>query len=103
MGLLDGEIKVIGKVAASSDRAVEIASWLEKSVGAGRPVWVGVFHGNAPQRGEQLAQLLERRFRVAYRVVRPLSASIYMHLGPGAVGAVVVPVDDLPFAVSPPS
>jgi len=102
LSMVDGELSIDGKISANKDRAEIIAAHLETAVGAGRPVWIGVFHGNAPERATALAASLEKRFRVLYRCIRPLSPSIYLHMGPGAVGAVVVPVDRLPFPVRAP-
>ena len=104
IGMVDGELAKLGKVVGSSDRGEAIASDMERELGQGRRVWVGVFHGNAPSRASTLARALSRRFRVEYQCIRPLAASIYLHMGPGAVGAVVAPIDRLPFEVpAPPS
>lgn len=102
ISMVEGEISIDAKISASADRAEAIAKHLETAIGAGRPVWIGVFHGNAPARATALAESLEKRFRVVHRAIRPLSPSIYLHMGPGAVGAVVVPVDRLPFPVRAP-
>lgn len=101
-GMREGELAMLGKITGSTDRAEAIADYMERELGAGRPVWIGVFHGNAPSRANALAASLGRRFRVAYQCIRPLAASIYLHMGPGAVGAIVAPIDRLPFHVDPP-
>jgi fatty acid-binding protein DegV len=46
--------------------------------------------------GEDVAEL-RRRFDIAFLYTRPLSPSIYLHCGPGALGAAVVPLDALPW------
>lgn len=102
LGMVNGELATLGKIAGGSDRAEAVAEHMERELGTGRPVWIGVFHGNAPSRASALAASLGRRLRVAYQCIRPLAASIYLHMGPGAVGAIVAPIDRLPFRVDPP-
>lgn len=102
IGMVDGELATQGKISSSGDREEAIAAHMERELGAGRRVWIGVFHGNTPLRASALARSLSSRFRVEYQCIRPLAASIYLHMGPGAVGAVVAPVDALPFEVPAP-
>lgn len=102
IGMVDGELTTLDKLSSSSDREEAIAAYMERELGAGRRVWVGVFHGNSPLRASALARSLERRFQIEYQCIRPLAAAIYLHAGPGAVGAVVAPLDALPFEVLAP-
>jgi DegV family protein with EDD domain len=96
--IVDGELTILGKISASADRGEVIAEHVAKKLGAGRPVWIGVFHGNAPASAERLRASLAQRLDVRYALVRPLSPSIYLHMGPRAIGAAVVPVDRLTWA-----
>lgn len=102
IGMVDGGLTVHAKISTANDRGEAIAAYAERQLGGGRPVWVGIFHGNAPARASSLAESLRRRFVVQYECVRPLAASIYLHGGPGVVGAVVTPVDRLPSRVETP-
>ena len=94
----DGELKAAGKIPASADPTVRLAAYLAAAIGGRqRRVWAGIFHGNAPEKARRLADQLRERFDVAFLYSRPLSPSIYLHGGPGSVGATVVPLDALPW------
>jgi DegV family protein with EDD domain len=101
VAMIDGVLEVVGKVSASADRAAVIAEHMAARVGARRPAWIGVFHGGAPDLAERLRAALAERFDVRAAWVRPLAPSIYLHMGRRAVGAVVTPLDALPW--SPPA
>jgi len=93
-----GEIKVAEKVSTSADRTLAMAEWLEASVGAGRPVYAAVSHGDARAEAAILMHELTRRFDVRARMIREIAPAIYLHTGSGALNAYVAPVDELPFA-----
>jgi len=96
LSFVDGEPQMVGKCGVKDDHPRVLADWCAEHVPAGR-VWIGVGHGNAPQDAQRLLEELRRRFDVAYEVLRPISASVYLHAGPGALEAVVLPLDGLPW------
>lgn len=100
IGFVEGELKTIGKVSGKADTTLALAKDLA-TIGAGRKVWLGVAHGNAPEKAARLVEQVKRELDVVYTYVRPLSSSIYLYTGPGSVCGVVTPIDDLPWA--PPS
>ncbi|AKT39674.1 DegV family protein [Chondromyces crocatus] len=92
-----GELKMMSKVSARADAGIAIAQWIAGSLGQGRRVAAAVFHGDAPHKAQRAAEELRRRLDVACLWLRPLSPSIYLHAGPGAVGVAAVPLDQLPW------
>jgi len=96
LAFVDGEAQMVGRCSAKDDYAEVIADWLRAQI-AGEAAWVGVGHGGRPDEAERLADALRERFAVAFALVRPISPPVYLHAGPGALGAVVVPLDGLPW------
>jgi fatty acid-binding protein DegV len=54
---------------------------------AGRPVHVGVFHADAEEDAELVADRIEESVKVVERLVVPVTPVIGAHTGPGLVGA----------------
>ncbi len=102
IAMANGELKILGKVPGSADRGEILAEHMTQQLGGRRAVWIGVFHGNAPELAERLRASLARRLDVKFELVRPLAPSIYLHMGPRAVGAAVVPIDKLPWTPATP-
>ena len=96
LGFVDGEVQAVDKCSTRDDHPEVLADWFARNV-PGRRVWVGVSHGGVPVDAERLLELLRQRFEVVYAIVRPTSPTVYLHAGPGALGAMVCPLDDLPF------
>ncbi len=92
IGFVDGEVKVIRKIGAKADVIAEVVAELEQTVAAGRPIWAGVMHGDAPTRAAELARALSTRFETERLTVRPLSPSIYLHGGPGCLGVAAIEI-----------
>ncbi len=97
IAFVDGELKAVGKTSAKGDPSTPVVDWAVKQIGAKRPVWAAVFHGGAPSLATIAVKELRAKFDVRYVLSRPLSPSIYLHVGPGSVGVVVVPLDTLPW------
>lgn len=102
IAMVDGVATSVGRISAKHDRAVKAEEYLTSRLDPGAAVWVGVAHGGAPDVAEKLLRRLKDKYRVEYALVRPLSTSIYLHGGPGAVMSFVYPLDGLPFRPSPP-
>lgn len=102
IAMVDGVATSVGRISAKHDRAEKAAEYLTSRLDPGAAVWVGVAHGGAPDVADKLLRRLKDKYRVEYALVRPLSTSIYLHGGPGAVMSFVYPLDGLPFRPSPP-
>lgn len=101
VGFSDGESSAFGTFRASEGQrgaVAALANQFKTSFDRGRKAWVAIMHagGESVEHAHALLGELSDHFTVTYTYVRPLSSSIYLHLGPGAIGAAVVPVDDLP-------
>ncbi len=93
----DGELKAEGRISRSKSIPVAIAELVTAKLGRGRRVWAGVSYSTAPELAAELEQELRSRLDIAYLETRRISSSIYLHTGPGALGAFVNPIDDLGF------
>ncbi len=92
--LQGGELAVAQKVSTRVD-PVDMLAIAMTDAFAGRRVWVGVVHGGVPTLAQRLLATLRARLDVAYACTRPFSASVYSHVGRGALGCFVLPIDAL--------
>jgi DegV family protein with EDD domain len=99
----NGELTKAGAVSLSSDRIAAIVEKVESrvTVRPGQKVWAAVAHGGVPAEAEALLEATRRRFDVAFSYVQPLSPSVYLHAGPGALVLAVMPID--PAIPTPPA
>ena len=102
IGFVDGEVAVVGKVSAKAAASDVVTAHLVEKLGEGRAVWVAITHANAVDKATALEAELRTRFDVRFAYVKPLAPSIYLHAGPGSAGAVVLPLDVLPFSPATP-
>ena len=72
-------------------RALERVAALAGEVAGGKPVDAMVTHAVAPERAAQLWAALERSVPIEGRLETLIGAVVGTHVGPGAVGLVVVP------------
>lgn len=101
IGFDRGELKSFAKVPAKRDPAAALAEYLGRERGR-RRVWLAVVHGNAPDLARGAVAAITKEVDAAYVLVRPLASSIYLHMGPGMVGACVLPIDRLPWTPTTP-
>lgn len=97
LGFVDGEVTVLGKESAKHGAPQVVGDWLIKSLGPAKLVHAAIFHGGAPTDAAELSELLRRRFDLASLSVRTISPSIYLHGGPGCLGAVAIDANALSF------
>ena len=90
LGFDDGELHAVGRVATKDDPVRALAEQLAGEIRCDR-VWVGVSHGNDPDRGKKLVAALGEVFELEYVYALPVSPSIYLHISAGSVGAAVFP------------
>lgn len=102
LAFVDGEPQMVGKCSVKDDHPRVLSEWLGKQLPAGR-AWIGVSHGGVPDEAERAAEDLRERFEGVYVLVRPLTPTVYLHAGPKAIGAVVFPLDGLPWIPPVPS
>lgn len=95
LGMNEGALESVAKISAKADLGEKMVEHLADRLDAGKPVWVAVAHGNVPQKAAALEARLRERFRCEYVLNRPLSSSIYLHGGPGALWASVYPLEGL--------
>jgi DegV family protein with EDD domain len=101
LSFVDGEIQAVGKCSTRADHPEALADWFSTHVPGGR-IWAGISHGNAPDDAHRLLELLRERFDLAYGLVQATTPTVYLHVGPKALGAIVFPVDDLPTTLPSP-
>lgn len=89
--LVDGVVHPVERVRTRARAFERLVSHGVEAAG-GRPVRVGVLHGNAPEAAGQLAEALKGRLQVEELYVAPLGATIGTHAGPGTLGFVLQPV-----------
>ncbi|MFT3710256.1 MAG: DegV family protein [Archangium sp.] len=98
----DGLVQSVGKTSSKADPAEKLTEYLTQKLDPKLPVWIAVSHGRAPEAAERVATRLREAFpKHEYVLVRPLSPSIYLHLGPGAVTAWIYPLDGLELRLRP--
>lgn len=102
ISIVDGAAGSVGRMSARHDRAQKAEEYLTSRIDPGAAVWIAVAHGGAPDVAEAVVKRLKDKYRVEYALVRPLSTSIYLHGGPGAVMSFVYPLDGLSFRPTPP-
>ncbi|MCU0699080.1 MAG: DegV family EDD domain-containing protein [Myxococcaceae bacterium] len=98
-----GKPTSVGRVSARADSAARVDAWFSERLEPGERVWVGIAHGDAEALAQRTAGLLRERFKVEYELIRPLSPSIYLHVGRGSMGVFVYPLSRLPFELTRPS
>lgn len=89
-----GELAVAQKVSTRIDPVETLVSAMAEAFGR-RPVWAGVVHGDVAPLGRRLLAALRERLDVVYGCLRPFSAGVYTHVGRGALGCFVLPIDAL--------
>ncbi|TVP68148.1 MAG: DegV family protein [Nitriliruptor sp.] len=86
----DGRVEVRER-ARTWARALERVGALAAEAAGGQPVDVTVTHAIAPERSAQLWEVVDRHVTVRDRLETLIGPVVGSHVGPGAVGVVVVP------------
>lgn len=97
LGFVEGEVKLLGKESAKKGPEQVVADRLGEDLAPGKPIYAAIFHGGAPADAKLLADELRRRWDVTSLSVRTISPSIYLHGGPGCLGAVAVEASALSY------
>ena len=102
ISIVDGAATSVAKMSGKADIVEKMDEYLSSRVDPKTPVWLGVAHGNVPDKAQAVAARLNERYRCEFTLVRPLAPSIYLHVGAGAVAAFVMPLEGLAFRLTPP-
>jgi DegV family protein with EDD domain len=102
ISFVDGNLKGVGRISGKADRVVELTNAVGRTMLQPKKVWVGISHGGAPQDALRLEEHVRRTFPVEYVYRQRLSASIYLHVGPGALCLAVTQLDGLAWTPTPP-
>ncbi len=101
--LASGQVESVGRYKTKEPPSEVLRDWVRTArvPDAGRRVWLGISHGNAPDQAGALADTLGQDLDVQRTEVLPLTPSVYLHSGPGSVLVSVTDLDALPWV--PPS
>lgn len=102
ISFIDGALESVGRMNAKGDLADKADEYFSTRVDPKKPVWLGVAHGNVPDKAKAVAARLQQHFTVEYTLLRPVSPSIYLHGGPGSMAVIMLPLDGLAFRPTPP-
>jgi len=97
-----GEPASVGRVSASGDMAKRVDEWLADRVDSKQRVWVGIAHGDVEPLAQRTLALMKERDAVEFSMVRPLSSSIYLHIGRGSMVVFIHRLEKLPHPLTPP-
>ena len=87
-GVITPHAKIRGKMAKVLTSLVESAG---EFVPHGSSVIAAIVHGNCPDRAEELKGMLKEVYQLEEVVVNEIGPVIGVHVGPGAIGVIVVP------------
>jgi len=87
-GVITPHAKIRGKMTKVLNSMVETTG---EFVSHGQRVDVAIVHGNCPERAQELAELLKAAYQVEELYINEIGPVIGVHVGPGAVGVIVVP------------
>lgn len=102
ISVIDGSISSVAKMSGKADVAEKMDEYLSSRLDPKTKIWLAIAHGNTPEKAKAVAARLQERYQCEYVLVRPLSPSIYLHIGPGGLASFVLPLDGLSFRPSPP-
>ena len=88
--LVDGHVQQVDKVRTSSKALVRLAELAIEAAGD-LTVDIAVQHLSAPERAQQLVDILHERLPAATIVQCPVGGVVGAHVGPGMVAVVVAP------------
>ena len=85
LGVVEGEVAVVDRVRGGRAAHPRILALLKERIDPGRPVIVGVSHGNAPAWADRLEKLLRETFAVSELIQAEVGPVVGTHAGPGVV------------------
>ncbi len=89
--IIDGKLALKEKTRTSSKALAKLVDAAVKASGD-RPTALAVQHLEAPQRAQRIADQLRQRIpNITELIISEFGATLGVHLGPGAIGVLVVP------------
>ena len=85
LGVVEGEVAPVDRVRGGRAAHPRILALLKERIDPGRPVIVGVSHGNAPAWADRLEKLLREAFAVSELIQAEVGPVVGTHAGPGVV------------------
>jgi DegV family protein with EDD domain len=89
----DGKYSTPGRARSFPQAMTMIIDHLAHLYGTERPMWVTVMHGQIAEKAAAFAGSLSARLKTAKLETLRVSPALGVHVGPGVVGAAVVPLD----------
>ncbi len=102
LSMEEGKANSVGRMRGGADAPKRACEWLGERLDPSKKVWVGITHGDVEPLAKAALEQLRARFNVEYSLVRPLTPSIYLHVGRGGLAVFVYPVEGLPQPLMPP-
>jgi len=87
-GIITPHAKIRGKMDKVLKNLIESAG---EFVPHGSAVVAAIVHGNCPERAEEIKVLLKDVYQIEEIIINDIGPVIGVHVGPGAVGVIVVP------------
>lgn len=85
LGIVDGEVAPVDRVRGGRAAHPRILEILHQRVDPGRPLLVGVSHGNAPAWADRLERLIRQTFQITELIQAEVGPVVGTHAGPGVV------------------
>lgn len=92
LSIADGAIITVDKVRTMKKATIRLFELAEEELGTqGSIEYLGIINANAPEKGQEFAEMAHQRFHVRNEFMGSISPVIGTHVGPGAVGLVFIP------------
>jgi DegV family protein with EDD domain len=88
----DGKYSSAGRGRTLRQTMDGIVQYLAKTYGTEDPLWITVMHGQIPDIATAFAETLRQRLSVGRLDILRVSPALGVHVGPGVVGAAVIPL-----------
>lgn len=90
----------VGRARTMPRALAQLLRHLEERAAPGAPLHVAVMHADAPERAQELAQRVQRRFAPAELIVSEFTSVMGIHTGPGFLGLAFYSEAEVPRAVA---
>lgn len=87
----EGHVASLDKVRGRSKVLPRMLAAAEQTFGSGSEVDVSIIHSEARDQGEEMLSLMRKSFRLRDSVIADIGPVVGAHVGPGAIGLVVLP------------
>jgi DegV family protein with EDD domain len=102
LGVVEGEVAPVDRVRGGRAAHPKILEILKKRIDPGRPVIVGISHGNAPAWADRLEKRVRETFAVSELIQAEVGPVVGTHVGPGGVSiSLIQPMGDEAALIAP--